>query len=162
MRPDGQSSWGNYGWFVASCGLMSAGIGSPFGSRIDGEAAAWSLIAAWQVIGSVQVAITGMGPTMATKITVVLEDDLEGAPADETVRFGIGGTDYEIDLNATNARVSARRAEDSGTGRRGLPPAGSAARTSGPSRKTGASRSAAAAASLMRSEKSHARTCRCE
>ena len=32
---------------------------------------------------------------MATKITAVLEDDLEGGPADETVRFGIGGTDYE-------------------------------------------------------------------
>jgi hypothetical protein len=30
---------------------------------------------------------------MATKITVVLEDDLEGAPADKTVRSGIGGTD---------------------------------------------------------------------
>jgi Lsr2 len=40
---------------------------------------------------------------MATKITVVLEDDLEGGPADETVRFGIDGTGYEIDLNANNA-----------------------------------------------------------
>ena len=28
---------------------------------------------------------------MATKITVVLEDDLEGGPVDETVRFGISG-----------------------------------------------------------------------
>jgi hypothetical protein len=44
-----------------------------------------------------------MEATMATKITVVLEDDLVGGPADETVRFGIGGTDYEIDLNAKNA-----------------------------------------------------------
>jgi hypothetical protein len=44
-----------------------------------------------------------MGATMATKITVVLEDDLDGGPAGETVRFGIGGTDYEIDLTATNA-----------------------------------------------------------
>ena len=40
---------------------------------------------------------------MATKITVVLDDDLEGDPADETVRFGVGGTGYEIDLNASNA-----------------------------------------------------------
>jgi Lsr2 len=40
---------------------------------------------------------------MATKITVALEDDLDGGPAVETVRFAIGGTDYEIDLNANNA-----------------------------------------------------------
>ena len=40
---------------------------------------------------------------MATKITVALEDDLDGGPADETVRFGVGGTDYEIDLNKKNA-----------------------------------------------------------
>jgi hypothetical protein len=44
-----------------------------------------------------------MEATMATKITVVLEDDLVGGPADETVRSGIGGTDYEINLNAKNA-----------------------------------------------------------
>ena len=40
---------------------------------------------------------------MARKITVAVEDDLDGGPADETVRFGVGGTDYEIDLNAANA-----------------------------------------------------------
>jgi len=39
---------------------------------------------------------------MATKITVILEDDLDGGPAEETLRFGIDGTDYEIDLNADN------------------------------------------------------------
>ena len=42
---------------------------------------------------------------MATKVTVTLEDDLDGGPADETVRFGIGGADYEIDLNKKNARA---------------------------------------------------------
>jgi len=42
---------------------------------------------------------------MAQKVTVALEDDLDGGPADETVRFGFGGTDYEIDLSATNARA---------------------------------------------------------
>ncbi len=42
---------------------------------------------------------------MATKITVALEDDLDGGPADETVRFGVGGTEYEIDLNKKNARA---------------------------------------------------------
>ena len=42
---------------------------------------------------------------MATKVTVALEDDLEGGPADETVRFGLGGTEYEIDLNSKNAQA---------------------------------------------------------
>jgi hypothetical protein len=42
---------------------------------------------------------------MATKVTIDLEDDLDGGPADETVRFGLGGTEYEIDLNKKNARA---------------------------------------------------------
>jgi hypothetical protein len=42
---------------------------------------------------------------MATKITVALEDDLEGGPAEETVRFAVGGMLYEIDLNKKNARA---------------------------------------------------------
>jgi hypothetical protein len=42
---------------------------------------------------------------MATKVAIALEDDLDGGPADETVRFGIGGTDYEIDLTKKNARA---------------------------------------------------------
>jgi Lsr2 len=46
-------------------------------------------------------AIKGAG--MATKITVALEDDLEGGPAEETVRFRSDGTEYEIDLNKKNA-----------------------------------------------------------
>jgi len=40
---------------------------------------------------------------MAQKVTVALEDDLTGGPADETVRFSFDGTDYEIDLSAKNA-----------------------------------------------------------
>ena len=42
---------------------------------------------------------------MAEKVTVALEDDLDGGPADETVRFGFDGTEYEIDLSAKNARA---------------------------------------------------------
>jgi LDH2 family malate/lactate/ureidoglycolate dehydrogenase len=44
-----------------------------------------------------------MEAKMATKITAALEDDLDGGPADETVRFGLGGAAYEIDLNQQNA-----------------------------------------------------------
>ncbi len=40
---------------------------------------------------------------MAQKASVVVEDDLDGGSADETVRFGFGGTEYEIDLNEKNA-----------------------------------------------------------
>ena len=42
---------------------------------------------------------------MATKIAVALEDDLDGGVADETVRFGIGGITYEIDLSKKNAKT---------------------------------------------------------
>jgi nucleoid-associated protein Lsr2 len=46
---------------------------------------------------------------MATKMTVALEDDLEGGPAAETVRFGLDGVDYEIDLNKKNAQAFRRQ-----------------------------------------------------
>ena len=42
---------------------------------------------------------------MAQRVTVALEDDLDGGPADETVRFGFGGSDYEIDLSKKNANA---------------------------------------------------------
>jgi hypothetical protein len=40
---------------------------------------------------------------MAQKVIVALEDDLDGGPAEETVRFGFDGADYEIDLSNKNA-----------------------------------------------------------
>jgi hypothetical protein len=40
---------------------------------------------------------------MAQRITVALEDDLDGGPAEQTVRFAFGGADYESDLGAKNA-----------------------------------------------------------
>jgi len=88
---------------------------------------------------------------MATTITVVLEDDLEGGPADETVQFGIGGTYYEIDLNASNAAAFRRQLAPyiehaCRTGREqkqrpgGLRPAGHGPRTPGGGPKNRASR----------------------
>lgn len=41
---------------------------------------------------------------MAQKIQTVITDDLDGGTADGTVRFGLDGTDYAIDLNATHAQ----------------------------------------------------------
>jgi Lsr2 len=46
---------------------------------------------------------------MAQKITVAPEDDLDGGPADETVRFGLGGAEYEIDLSKKNAAAFRRK-----------------------------------------------------
>ena len=46
---------------------------------------------------------------MVQKMTAALEDDLDGGPADETVRFGLGGTEYEIDLSKKNANAFRRQ-----------------------------------------------------
>ena len=46
---------------------------------------------------------------MAQKIAIELEDDLDGGPADETVRFGVDGSDYEIDLSTKNAAALRRK-----------------------------------------------------
>jgi hypothetical protein len=65
---------------------------------------------------------------MATKTTITLEDDLDGGPAEETLQFGLAGAEYEIDLNATNARSFRQRlapfidhARTAGTGQRRRP-----------------------------------------
>jgi Lsr2 len=72
-------------------------------------------------VGTVLINHRGQEAGVATKVTVVLEDDLDGGPADETVRFGLDGVEYEIDLSKQHARtfrrelaaflVHARRAE---------------------------------------------------
>jgi hypothetical protein len=41
---------------------------------------------------------------MARREIVVLEDDLDGSDAAETVRFALDGAFYEIDLNKKNAK----------------------------------------------------------
>jgi hypothetical protein len=40
---------------------------------------------------------------MAQKVQIILEDDLDGSEATETVSFALDGTSYEIDLNEQNA-----------------------------------------------------------
>ena len=39
---------------------------------------------------------------MAQRTRVILEDDLDGGQADQTIQFGIHGTTYEIDLSEAN------------------------------------------------------------
>jgi hypothetical protein len=40
---------------------------------------------------------------MAQRVNIVLEDDIDGSDADETVTFALDGVSYEIDLNGENA-----------------------------------------------------------
>ena len=40
---------------------------------------------------------------MAQRVQIVLEDDLDGGVAAETVTFGLDGVSYEIDLSEANA-----------------------------------------------------------
>src|SRR5215218_1658353 len=71
---------------------------------------------------------------MAKKTVVLLEDDIDGSEAAETVSFALDGAEYEIDLNEVHANelrgamkrfVSAARK----SGGRGRPPRGSAGDT---------------------------------
>jgi Lsr2 len=45
------------------------------------------------------------GAAVAQKVQTLFIDDLDGSAADGTVRFGLDGTDYEIDLNAAHAQA---------------------------------------------------------
>jgi hypothetical protein len=72
---------------------------------------------------------------MATRIAVALEDDLTGGAADETVRFGLGGAEYEIDLSKKNASAFRKKvapfvehARKAGRGQRRRPARTSSAR----------------------------------
>jgi hypothetical protein len=42
---------------------------------------------------------------MARKVQVLLVDDVDGGTAEETVSFGLDGTNYDIDLSADNAKA---------------------------------------------------------
>ena len=96
---------------------------------------------------------------MAQKVTIALEDDLTGGPAEQTVRFAFDGTDYEIDLNAKNAAAfgkqlspyleHARKAGRAQARRPGRSGRFSAAVISGPGRRSTAWRSVTAGASPL-------------
>jgi len=40
---------------------------------------------------------------MAQRTQVLYVDDIDGSEAESTIRFGLGGVDYEIDLNQEHA-----------------------------------------------------------
>ena len=41
---------------------------------------------------------------MAQKVQTLFIDDIDGSAAEGTVRFGLDGSEYEIDLNAEHAK----------------------------------------------------------
>jgi hypothetical protein len=45
------------------------------------------------------------GSIVVQKIQTVFIDDLDGSEAEGAVRFGLDGTDYEIDLNTRHAQA---------------------------------------------------------
>ncbi len=47
---------------------------------------------------------TRIGASWAQRTQVILEDDIDGGSADETVTFALQGAQYEIDLNSKNAQ----------------------------------------------------------
>lgn len=84
---------------------------------------------------------------MATRTLVTLVDDLDGTTADENVRFGLEGVDYEIDLTAEHAAALrevlipyAAAARRTG-GRQTARPAAAAPRAASPSVGTAPTRS---------------------
>ena len=96
---------------------------------------------------------------MAQKITVTLVDDLDGGPADQTVRSGLDGAEYETGLSARNAtafreqpppspNAPARPAGDRAAGPGAAHRPVSAAAVSGRGPEVRASQSATAAGSL--------------
>jgi hypothetical protein len=65
------------------------------------------------------------GTLVAQRVHIVLEDDIDGGTAEETVTFALDGSTYEIDLSAPNAArlrdtlapyvAAARRAQGRGS-----------------------------------------------
>ena len=75
---------------------------------------------------------------MAQKVNIVLVDDLDESEADETVKFGLDGTDYEIDLTTAHAEELREKL---------APYVGVARKAEGSSRRRSSGRSAPAASS---------------
>lgn len=45
---------------------------------------------------------------MVQRVQVILEDDIDGSPADQTIHFGWKGTEYEIDLSEAHVEEFAK------------------------------------------------------
>ena len=68
---------------------------------------------------------------MAQRIQTILDDDIDGGPADSTIQFSYQGTQYEIDLSKKNEEKLVRALE---------PFTSKARKTGGTRRSTGKTR----------------------
>lgn len=57
------------------------------------------------MIGYATLQLPQNGAPVAQKIQTIFIDDLDGGEAEGTVRFGLDGTDYEIDLSTAHAKA---------------------------------------------------------
>jgi hypothetical protein len=81
---------------------------------------------------------------VAQKITTLFIDDIDGGPAEGTVRFSLDGTEYEIDLNAKHSeelrsalgKYATHARKVGGAARRGGRAAGRAGRGAGSAQNT--------------------------
>lgn len=83
---------------------------------------------------------------MAQRVQVLLEDDLDGGTAEESISFALDGATYEIDLSTSNAEKM----------REVLAPYVSAARSLGRSARSGGGRGRAADSASSRPARSSA------
>ncbi len=69
---------------------------------------------------------------MAQRTQVILEDDIDGGDADQTVTFGFQGTTYEIDLSKKNVEKFVKALEPYTTAGRKAPRRGAPSRPARP------------------------------
>jgi Lsr2 len=67
-----------------------------------GAAVCWSAVGLF-TLGALEISERNQA-TVAQKIQTLFIDDLDGSAAEGTVRFGLDGTEYEIDLNGEHAK----------------------------------------------------------
>ena len=130
-------SWACAAWPRPPARLAPAGLaavprhppGRPAGAAAAGRARRHSVAGSCSIAVRAPEAIPGqplrcrhpgrMECHMAQRAEIVFTDDIDGSEAAGTVRFGLQGTSYEIDLSQKNADQLAKVLEPYVTGRRG-------------------------------------------
>jgi hypothetical protein len=79
------------------------------GYGFDGSQGEYTSVTKWtsgfRRTGLAALSAAWIGVAVAQKVQTLIVDDINGSAADGTIRFGLDGTDYEIDLNAENAQA---------------------------------------------------------
>jgi len=78
-------------------------VGAGLSAYLLGVAVRWSGVGLSTLVR--QRSVRGIERPVAQKIQTLFIDDLDGSAAEGTVRFGLDGTEYEIDLNEEHAKA---------------------------------------------------------